>query len=474
MKSSLSFRITSWAKEIKRESDMARLNFHQFYYQTKNEMFPLPVLEKVKLCILDTIGAIISGHSSKAGPAAILFGKKTSSGHEATVLGTSTRMSWPYAAFCNAILGSAWDIDDGSLLALGHPGAATLSAALGAAQLTGSSGNDLLRSVLFGYEIALLTGSRLNAVPDKRFFGSGAWAAAGAAAAAGYLLGLDLESLVNAIGLAEAHAPVSPVDQSIEDGAMVKESLGWAAFTGVCACLLSAAGFGGITPRFHDRSFPALEEVDSFRILSIYFKKYTCCRWGHAALDGVLELMDRDSIDASKIMEVTIGTHSKGMLLNGRNINSPEKAQYSLPFCIAAALVDKEVGPKQVSPKRLNDPILTEIMNKVRLEVDPEIDAAFPKFNSARVSIRTAPDIEYNLFVKNAKGSEQNPLSHTDIIDKFLWITDGLLSRNQALSLVERIQGIETVDNIKAIFDELTINEKIDDRGSRVPREVLR
>ncbi len=113
-----------------------------------------------------------------------------------------------------------------------------------------------------------------------------------------------------------------------------------------------------------------------------------------------------------------------------------------------------------MSESRLDNAHLKALMGKVKLRVDPEIDDMFPEFNSARVSIRIAQGKEYSLFVKNAKGSMENPFSPTDVIDKFLWITQGLLPKAAALDIVGKVQNFESITDIGAFVEGLMIDKE--------------
>ncbi len=181
----------------------------------------------VKQRLLNHLGAAIAGTQTPEGMAAIRFAARSLSGEGATVLGRSSTGSVLGAAFANATLASALDVDDGYRLAAGHPGAVVIPAALAIGERIGARGDAFLTAVVVGYELATRTGAIMYRDNPTRFFGSGAWASAGAAGAAAILLGLDVDGVVQALGVTEAHTPLAPNMKTIACGSMVKESIGW-------------------------------------------------------------------------------------------------------------------------------------------------------------------------------------------------------------------------------------------------------
>jgi 2-methylcitrate dehydratase PrpD len=153
----------------------------------------------------------------------------------------------------------------------------------------------------------------MSAAKFERFFvltggpGSGKLSAAmgifGATAAAGKLLGLSVEQMVHAFGIALSYAAGNR--QCIVDGALTKRlQAGQAASSGVFAAVLAREGFTGAQHVFAGRYgfFPMyqpdgydLQELTNglgtiFRGEEISFKPYPCGRRSHATVDVALAL----------------------------------------------------------------------------------------------------------------------------------------------------------------------------------------
>jgi len=410
------------------------------------EEVPEEVKKCVKFRILDFLGNALAGAETKAGKVAIAFAKRICRGKEATILAPGQhRATVLGAAYANGTLASALDFDDGYSLAAGHPGAVVVSSALALGEPLKISGRRFLEAVLVGYEVATRTGQAMYATARDRFFGSGAWASAGAAAAAAFLLSLSEERFVEALGITEAYTPLAPNLKSIANGSMVKESIGWGALTGLAGALLSQEGFTGVTPILLEPDHRKLlgDIGCTFRILGTYLKNYACCRWIHPAIEGVRKLTNRYQIKRDRIIRISVSTFAKALTLNNKRPTTPVAAQYSLPFAIAAFLCDECLGPEQVSEKALARPEILELAQKVEIKVDPEFEVCFPAKRVARVTIATADEESFSTTVVGSRGDPEWPLCEAEIQDKFHRLAERVLSSNEATNIREAVEHLE-------------------------------
>jgi 2-methylcitrate dehydratase PrpD len=126
----------------------------------------------------------------------------------------------PQAALVNAAMGHALDFDDtfdraGSI----HPGTSVFAVSFAVAEaLGGVSGRDLLLAVTLGLDVSCRVA--LAATVDRGWHRTAAMGIFGATAAAGKLLGLNVEQMVHAFGIAYSQAAGNR--QCILDGALTK------------------------------------------------------------------------------------------------------------------------------------------------------------------------------------------------------------------------------------------------------------
>jgi 2-methylcitrate dehydratase PrpD len=179
---------------------------------------------------------------------------------------------------------------------------------------------------------------------------------------------------------------------------MAKEALGWASATGVFAGLLAENGFmelpdiQEIVPDSMAQVWPAtvfdgaegegLEFVMTlgsvWEVNNVYFKPYPSCRYTHATLDAISDLMASQRIQYRDVERIVVRTHRRGAWLDNRRPRSMEHAQYSLPYVVALLLVFGSVHPSGFAPKALADPIVLTLADRVEVIHDPALDAYYP------------------------------------------------------------------------------------------------
>ena len=149
------------------------------------------------------------------------------------------------AAFHNGGLSHIVEMDDVHRASVIHPAAVVVPAALAVAEQRRAAGADFLAAVVLGYEVAIRIGEAVGKTHYFHWHNTSTCGVFGAAAAAGWLMGLDAEQ--HDLGAREAPAPrPNGLWEFIADGAMSKHlHAGRAAANGVLAAELAAIGFTG-------------------------------------------------------------------------------------------------------------------------------------------------------------------------------------------------------------------------------------
>jgi len=176
----------------------------------KSGDIPHSALSSASRCVLDAIGAGIAGFQSPAAKVVRQFCKEFFSKGTASVWFSDKQLSTAGAAMANSAAVSVLDVDDGSRLACGHPGAVIIPASLALAQAAGASGRQFLSAVAIGYQVAVnIAASRDLSKLDT--YSTGRWGAYGVAAAGAWLYGLNPSVLAHASRLWATILPCSPL-----------------------------------------------------------------------------------------------------------------------------------------------------------------------------------------------------------------------------------------------------------------------
>jgi 2-methylcitrate dehydratase PrpD len=401
----------------------------RFVTETPLDRIPTAALERARDGLIDTVGAALGGSRLPVARAAVAWALDESGAGVATLLGAGRRAGLSQAAFANAVLACALDFDDGHIEAITHPGAPVAPPALAAAEARARSGRELLGAVVIGYEVAIRAAAILNARPQERSYGSGAPGAYGAAASVARLLGLDATRTGHALGITWCHLPLASVDR-IRWGAMTKESVGWGALTGTVAALLAEKGFTGPpttldAPHHPDGSAAGLlaDLGQRYRITEAYVKGFPACLMTHTAVEAALDLRQRHRLRAEDVAGATVWVQRGAAALDDPAPRSPEGAQYSVPYTVAAALVDGELTVRQML-EGLGDRRILDLAARVVVRHDPALDAEYPSRRPARVSLRTVDGAAYEHEVRVLRGSPAAPLSAAELDAKFLGLAE--------------------------------------------------
>ena len=396
---------------------------------------PREVVIATKRDILDTLGAMLGG--SVAPGIAELSGlvKHWGGREESSLLLIGGRVPAPQAALVNATMGHALDFDDtfdraGNI----HPGVSTLAASLAIAEMQGGiSGRDFVLAVTLGLDVACRLA--LAATVDRGWHRTAAFGIFGATAAASKLLGLTVEQIVNAFGIAYSQA--AGTRQCILDGALTKRfQAGQAASGAVLSALLAREGFTGAHEVFAGRFgfFPMYQpdghNLDAittalgqiYRGLELSFKPYPSGRPNHAILDAALALyhqLELTTADAGAgIAEVVITVNPqtyKDQLSSEAGKRRPAQvveAQFSIPFLVAAALVYGRVGIGEVAG--VDDPRVLALADRMQGMVREDAPATW-----ARIAVRRIDGRSASVETTSPSGSPEKPLNDAQLYAKF-------------------------------------------------------
>ena len=427
-----------------------------FTLHTSWEDLPVKVRHQAKRCLLDALGALIAGSQTPVAGVVETYARQQFGGDQATILVSGNRVSAAGAALANGFFVNALDIDDGYRNVKGHPGACALPPLLAGAELAAvCSGRDFLTTLVVAYEVGIRAGLIRHATYEC-YHASGSWGAIAGAAAVGRLLGFSPLQVFHAMGSAEYHAPIAPMMKGIDTPSMGKDGIGWGCMAAVMSALMAGAGFTGIRPLFDDAPDPAWVNSlgTAWEILNLYFKPHAACRWGQPAVAGALNIVRDHQLIPDQIRRIRVRTFEAATRLPNDPPADTEAAQYSLAFPVAVALLDGEVGPRQVLPPRLHDPALLSLLDRVSTETVPEFEAEFPARAPAEVIVETTDGRIFSSGRIEAPWEPPDTLpSDDDLEAKFLWLTGPVLGDTKATALMENIWTADRWTTIDPLLD---------------------
>src|SRR5215211_2240535 len=207
---------------------------------------PTEVVERTKLVLLDTIGAIAAGMQEPELCALVRRLAGTyGSAEGGPAIGAGTRLSPAIAAFANGTAGTMLELDEGNQYARGHPGIHVVPVALAAAERIKVSGKDLLLAIALGYEI----GARIGMSTKLRvtMHPHGTWGTVGAALTAAKLNQADADRIIETNNVASTLGLATSRRTMLEGGTVRNTYAGFSNQLGWMAYDLVLSGFIGET-----------------------------------------------------------------------------------------------------------------------------------------------------------------------------------------------------------------------------------
>lgn len=429
------------------------------------EDIPAEVIEQAKRCLRDHLGCAAGGARSEPGRISAALALNWGGQGEATIIGKSGMVAARHAGFANATMANALDFDD---TYHGHPGATTYPAAIAAAEKWNASSQEFLIAAIAGYEITIRGMSRMKPIIGRYrdMWDLGTIQAYGAGTASARLSGLDTKGMENVLGLLSGTSPVPlPRKQRFADEgrSMLKSAYGWAVDAAIVAAELTQAGFSGPGHVFDDNLgfWKAAEDIGfaddlgkDWLILNVEFKPYMACRFIHPVLQAVETIMERTGIDAPSVERVEIDAFS--LLTDEHHYIlrpvSGTDAQFSVPFTVASMLTDRGLSPDTYEQSRLHDPLILDLVDRIKVNIDPQFDAAYPKRLGARVQIFRVDGSSESSTITHPKGSADQTLSDEELSIKFHALADPLIGEKRAHEAEQIMAALETYHSMTSLM----------------------
>jgi 2-methylcitrate dehydratase PrpD len=427
------------------------------------------VLRHAKRHLIDTVGAMLAGSQ---------LSFLTQVENTLSQLRSAGRIPVPGRRRCADLLDAVYlaatashsgEVDDGFRQGSIHPGTVVVPAALLLGYQQKSSGMDVLKAVIAGYEaIAAISRYAHPFLRKKGFHPTAVVGPLGAAITASVLKRLEAPAIRAALGIAASSS--SGLFAFSNGGADVKRlHPGHAAREGVFSVFLAEQGLSAPTTvlesrdgffqafvgadNLHEQAFKLPPEVP-YAIANCYMKPYACCRHLQPSIDALLSILAREAIDAEEIDAIEVETYSIAASHANVPWNDTAEAQLSFPYVLAVAALQRQVTLQEFDPVRLNDAAANLLCSKIRVAASERMDAMYPATRPAKVTI-TAQGKKHECEVSEAKGDPTQPLSDAEVNDKFLTLAAPALGQKAASELLEQLWHIEDLKDITPAVDRM-------------------
>jgi len=410
------------------------------------------VIEKTKGLILDQLGCELAFATLPWNKAVYKYIKdKSGPGGVSTIVYYGFKTTMEDAAFANAVFGHGFEMDDTEMHALTHPGSVVIPSALAASEVEKTSGKDFITAVVAGYDAMVRIAMASRTSIERSFHGTAVNGPFGSAAATCKIMGMNADTIVNALGIAASEA--GGISEYTISGGMVKRlHAGFAAHAGVRATLLARNGLTGpaaalegekgYCQAFANKCY--LEEITAglgkeFRIMWTGNKPYCCC------------------IEKIIVEQTPREVRSVGNVIEPQDITS---AQFSGRFGVALRLIKGSNGFHDYTMENIKDPVILNLVHKIDYIANETLGEKSAAAAPAIVTIKLKNGKAYKKRVDYAKGTINNPLTIDELKDKFSGLTNQALSGDRTDKIIKTVMKLEEIDDISRLISLLVANKE--------------
>ncbi|WP_050465855.1 MmgE/PrpD family protein [Herbaspirillum autotrophicum] len=393
---------------------------------------PDEVIRKTEDLYLDWLGSVLAGKDSRPVDIITRFAMAMGPASGPSEILINRRHSSPLlAAMSNAAASHVAEQDDVHNGSVFHPAAVVFPPVLAVAQALGSSGRDFLLAAVVGYEVGIRIGEYLGRSHYKIFHTTGTVGTVAAAVAVGSLLKLNPEQMLNAIGSAGTQA--AGLWEFLRDAADSKQlHTAHAAGAGLTAAYLAQDGFTGARQILEGAQGMAAgmsSDADLSRLTDrlgerwalpeTSFKFHASCRHTHPAADALQQVLRRDKLRPEDIAGVVALVHQGAIDVLGP-VTDPKtvhQSKFSMGTVLGLIAQFDSAGLSQFDDS-YNAAAVTAFRGKVSMQLDAEVDSAYPARWIGKVIVTTHDGKVYHGRVDEPKGDPGNTLSRPEIEKK--------------------------------------------------------
>ncbi len=455
--------------------------FARYALRLSYDLLPQDVVHEAKRCVLDALGCAIGAFDAPGRSICEEAARDLGGPVEATVIGSGMRTSALNATLANCFMVRFLDYND---IGGGGHNSDAIPALLAVAEREKRGGRDLLTSTVVSYELGdrfAVSYSAPNADAKektgtyKAMFDTG-WkhdirGGLNMPPSLGRLMGLTEEQIVAAIGMvACSNLPMGILDADREEYVMMKNlRFGWVAHAAILACTMAKRGFTGPV-RIVEGDYGwrqvlfqgglDLEKIVDFsgwQILNTRHKSVPMNGTTSGHVLATLALVTENDLKPADIASVRIRTSRKEArhttTFAKKYPRNAESADHSSFYLNALAIKERAVGPDSIDPKKFDDPVILDLIEKITVEGDEDRHASH--FGGTSRIVTTDGRV-FEKAVTTPHGLGDDPMSDKDLEDKFAEMAEKYMGKGQIRQVFDAIWNLERLDSIAKLMELVT------------------
>ncbi len=441
----------------------------QFAANLKFEDLSEEAVYQAKRFLLDSLGCALGGFQQHDVTLALNVLDEIAGHGPCTIIGTGKKVDAVSASLANALMIRCMDYNDIYWKQdPAHP-SDIFPAAIAGCERAQSDGRELIVGLVLGHEFECRFCEAAFPGIRERGWHHATLTAFVSPIVAGRMLKLGWEQIQHAIGIsASRQATLGAVTAG--KLTMMKNTVDpMATQSGILAALLAEQGYTGpehvvdgkegLTHCFGPEwKLNVLTDGlgETWRITQCGMKFFPTEALTHAPISAVLDLVREHDLPPEQVEKVTVRSLARAAdILSDASKYDPhtkETADHSLPYVIAAALVDRQVTPAQFTMQKIMDPQIRAQLRKVEVVADPEIEKVFPALQRVIVAIRTIDGRDLTKQLDYPKGDPRNPLTDREIEEKFAALAAPVMSKAARKKVIDAVWQLEKLDSVSGLM----------------------
>ena len=139
-------------------------------------------------------------------------------------------------------------------------------------------------------------------------------------------------------------------------------------------------------------------------------------------IEGTLELVRRHDIKPGEVVSVEVAVQEscykrESMPFDPQEGTAQVKAQFSIDYCVAAAVLWRDVFIREMQDERIFDPRVLDMTRRVKVSLNPEKGRT--QYLPVTVAVTTQRGT-FTTHVSRLKGSPEDPLTCDEIVSERL------------------------------------------------------
>ena len=434
--------------------------FAEFLCGLKWENIPQDAKKAALDHFADWLANAVAGSQTSLGKALYTIASSVRGQGQSHLAGSLEQTHPLIAALVNSGSSHTLEFDDSHWIGLYHPGSPIIGAAFALAENEGVKGKDFLAGIIGGYEVSIRISSAINPSHYQIWHTTGTVGTFGAASAASRVAKFDVRTTLNTLGLAGLQAaglwevlPNAAVAKGLHpakaaQGGLLAAMLAREKIAGPATILEGPSGFFKATVPDKVKTEKLCSDLGQvWRILETALKPYPICGHIHSAAEAAFLL--REKVDPTQISRVLIYTNSTAIRVAGnRNPQDGYQAKFSIPYCLAVALLYGRITQAEFSPEILEDSKVRSLMGRMELAVEEEFERVFEDVRPTRIEVITLDGRRFTTQSSNRRGGQEHPLSQEEKHGKFIQMAGSVWGEKAATILIENLEEIQEMENV--------------------------